>query len=351
MYRHHTKKRQSHFPRRVKALIVGLIVLALIGTFTARFIYNQDLKPVKTSSSSSQTFTVESGATVSQIANDLQSAGLIRSSWAFELYVHSFDLSDSLEAGTYSLSASQSMPDIISQLTHGKVSTKLVTILPGDRIDQIQQSLINSGFSQAAVNNALNPANYSDLPVLAFKPANVNNLEGLLWPDSYQKDNSTTAEQIVRESLTEMGEHLTPSVQANFASEGLTTYQGVTLASIILQEVNKPTDQTQVAQVFLSRLKLNMPLGSDVTAYYGSIAAGVTPSLTYDSPYNTLIHTGLPPTPISNINTSSLYAAQHPANTNWLYFVAGDDGTTYFSTTLAQQQANTAQYCHKLCGQ
>jgi UPF0755 protein len=92
-----------------------------------------------------------------------------------------------------------------------------------------------------------------------------------------------------------------------------------------------------------------MDLGSDVTARYGAINAGLLPSLTYDSPYNTLIHSGLPPTPISTVNSEALQAAEHPAATNWLYFVAGDNGTTYFATTFAAQQALTQKYCHKLC--
>jgi len=97
-------------------------------------------------------------------------------------------------------------------------------------------------------------------------------------------------------------------------------------------------------------LKQGMMLGSDVTAIYGSVAAGKQPDLSFDSPYNTLIHTGLPPTPISTVTKTSLQAATHPAGTDWLYFVAGDDGTTYFSHTLEEHQALTAKYCHKLCG-
>jgi UPF0755 protein len=117
------------------------------------------------------------------------------------------------------------------------------------------------------------------------------------------------------------------------------------------QEVSNPSDQTQVAQVFLTRLHDNMDLGSDVTADYGAILAGQLPSVNYDSPYNTRLHPGLPPTPISNVNAQELNAAAHPASTSWLYFVAGDDGKTYFSQTLQQQQANVAEYCHKLCSQ
>jgi UPF0755 protein len=124
------------------------------------------------------------------------------------------------------------------------------------------------------------------------------------------------------------------------------------LASIVEQEVSKPTDRSQVAQVFLTRLQKDMMLGSDVTARYGAIMAGQSPTnLTFDSPYNTLKHKGLPPTPISNLSDSSLTAAANPAASNWLYFVAGDDGTTYFSTNLQDHQALTAKYCHKLCGQ
>ena len=108
-------------------------------------------------------------------------------------------------------------------------------------------------------------------------------------------------------------------------------------------------DQAQAAQVFLTRLKMGMMLGSDVTAYYGSVAAGKSPSLTYDSPYNTLKYVGLPPSPISNVTTGSLQTVAYPATTKWLYFVAGDDGTTHFSTNLKDHEALTEKYCKKLC--
>jgi UPF0755 protein len=114
--------------------------------------------------------------------------------------------------------------------------------------------------------------------------------------------------------------------------------------------VSKPADQAQVAQVFLKRLQIDMPLGSDVTANYGSLVAGKGKNLEYDSPYNTLIHKGLPPTPISTVTENALYATTHPANTDWLFFVAGDDGTTYFSHTAEEHDQLAQKYCHKLCG-
>ncbi len=343
-------RRKRRIPIRVAAVLTIIIVIAVTGALIARHRYYSYLQPVS-SSQTSQIFTVKPNSSVKLIADNLQNAHLIRSSWAFQLYVQRSDQSKQLQAGTYALSPSAGIPSIANTLSGGKVATKLVVIIPGRRIDQVRADLINNGgFSPAAVDRALDPAQYSDLPALAFKPANVNTLEGLLWPDSYLKESTTDPSVIIRESLVAMGQHLTPDVQAGFAAEGLTTYQGLTLASIVEQEVSKASDKPQVAQVFLTRFKAGSTLGSDVTARYGAIEAGMAPSLTYDSPYNTRIHTGLPPSPISTISASSLNAALHPAATNWLYFVAGDDGNTYFSTNLQDHQAKTQQYCHKLCG-
>jgi UPF0755 protein len=94
-----------------------------------------------------------------------------------------------------------------------------------------------------------------------------------------------------------------------------------------------------------------MPLGSDVTAHYGSVLAGRGKDVTYDTPFNTRLHTGLPPTPISNVSASSLTAVAKPAQTDWLFFVTGDNGTTYFSKTVQEHEALAAKYCHELCKQ
>jgi len=330
--------------------LVVLLLLIIGGVVLARQAYTSGLQPVS-SSQQTQIFTIKPDSSVKRIAADLRSARLIRSSRSFELYVRNKQLSSKLQAGTFAIAPSQSVQQIVVTLTGGQASNNLVTILPGRRIDQVRADLINDGFSPTDVDTALNPGHYADVPILSYKPVTVNSLEGLLWPDSFQRDPSTSAMYIVRESLVEMSQHVTPEVQTAFAVQGLTPYQGLTLASIVEQEVNKPADQAQAAQVFLSRLKSGSSLGSDVTARYGAIEAGQAPSLSYDSPYNTLIHQGLPPTPISNISQSALDAAAHPASTNWLYFVTGDDGITYFSTNLQAHQALTQKYCHKLCGQ
>lgn len=341
-------RRFRHLPRRVLLLAIALLLLTIVSAVVVRQAYSAYLRPVSTDQRT-QLFTVKNGSTVKEIAADLQTNHLIRSAWALELYVHSKELGEKLQAGTYAFSPSEGTPQIIMTLTKGKVSTRLITILPGRRVDQIRADLINEGFTPSAVDKALNADQYNDLPALNYKPGAVNTLEGLLWPDSFQKDGSTDPTMIIRQSLSETATKMTADTQAALAAQGLSPYQGLILASIVEQEVSKDTDRTQAAQVFLSRLKTGMTLGSDVTANYGAIAAGRNPSLTFDSPYNTLLHKGLPPSPISTVSVSSLQAVAHPARTNWLYFVAGDDGTTYFSTNLEDHQALAQKYCHKLC--
>lgn len=336
------------WPRRLTIVLCVIILVIVIATVVVRQVYDRNLQPVN-NNQTTQLVTVAQGSSLDAIANQLKKEGLIRSPWAFKLYVSSKQVRSDLQAGTYAFAPSQSVAQIVAQLTHGKIATNSITILPGQRIDQIRSTLLNYGFGKTEVEAALDPAQYAGNPALVDKPATAS-LEGYISPDTFEKDANTTAKDIVTQSLTSMEKQLTPEIRSAFAKQGISTYQGIILASMVEREASKPSDRQQVAQVFLSRLKQDMPLGSDVTAFYGSVLAGQPQSTTYDTPYNTLLHKGLPPTPISNVSTSSLQAVAHPASTDWLYFVAGDDGVVHFSRTFEEHQSLIDQYCHKLCG-
>jgi UPF0755 protein len=337
--------------RRWSKIWLGLAVFVLLaiasGSFMAIRVYNQNLRPVS-ASEKAVVMTIPSGATVQEISKKLQEEGLIRASWAFEWYVRNNNLRDKLQAGTYSLRPSQSVKEITDVLTHGKVNVTQVTIYPQKRLDQVRESLINDGFSPEAVDAALEPNQYGDNPALTDKPTTAN-LEGYLYPETFQRTATTAPQEIIRASLSEMNKYLTAEVKAGFAKQGLTIHQGIILASIVEREVGKAEDRPKVAQVFLRRLSSDIALESDATAGYGAVLAGEEPSITYDSAYNTYKHKGLPPGPISNVTKTSLEAVANPAGTDFLYFVAGDDGTTHFSHTLQEHQALTAQYCKRLC--
>lgn len=338
---------KRRWPKRVILLLLIGSILIVGATIGVRIVYNQNLKPVSMSQAI-QLITIKEGATIDEIALLLEEKDLIRSAWAFKLYVSSKEVRSALQAGSYELSPSQSTPDIISQLTHGKIATNLITILPAKRIDQIRTRLIQDGFSEASVDKALDAKVYEGHPALVDKPTSAN-LEGYIYPDSYQRTADTDLGIIIGAALGEMNQRLTPELRSAFAKQGLSTYQAITLASIVEREVSTQEDRDRVAQVFLKRLRTNMRLQSDATTSYGAVLAGQKTTQDFDSPYNTYKYSGLPPSPISNVTGSSLRAVAFPANTDWLYFVSGDDGTTHFANTFDEHQANIDQYCQENC--
>jgi len=342
-------RRKQSLVQKIATIFVVLAIFSLIATgAVVRHIYTQNLQAVS-QSEESRLITVAPGSTIKQIGLQLEEEGLIRKAWAFEAYVRSKNLRDKIQAGTYKLRFNQSVQEMVAELTRGNVATDSITILPGKRIDEVRAGLINAGYSAEDVDAALNPDLYRNHPALVDKPEGAN-LEGYLFPETFQKTTTTRPEEIIRKSLDQMHLSLTPQVREGIVRQGLTVHQGVILASIIEQEVNKGEDKPKVAQVFLKRLRENIRLESDPTAKYGAILDGQPPTLTYDSPYNTYRNGGLTPTPISNVGKLSLEAVANPANTDFLYFVAGDDGTTHYSRTLSEHEALTRQYCTRLCG-
>lgn len=331
------------------AIAAIVLIVAAIGgaTLYIRDKYQHNLLPV--SSSIQQVyFTVEKGDTSRQIGDKLERAGLIRSSSAFQWYVRSQEVRDQIKAGTYIIMPSLSVNQIVKKMITGDVAKNLLTILPGKRLDQVKQSFADAGYSKSSIEYAFNPANYIGHPALAGLPESAS-LEGYLYPDSYEKLADTPASAIVAASLDEMAKHLTTDLLSGFTKQGLTSHQAITLASVVDQEASNPNDKPVIAQVFLKRLRIGMLLGSDVTAFYASDLAGKEPSVFIDSPYNTRVYKGLPPGPIGNVTAQAMAAVANPSPTDYLFFVAGDDGTVYFSNTQAEHDALTKKYCTKLC--
>ncbi len=322
------QRRQRWFKSIIIVLIVGLL-LAVGGVIIARNYYNNNLNPVSGNQALVEV-TVEPGMTLPQISKLLKQKELIRNQQVFEQYVRNNGAAEDIKAGTYELSPSYGVPEIVSILTQGKIVSKLVTILPGVRIDQVEKMLTNAGFSESDVKDALNSANYANHPALVDKPAEAN-LEGYLYPESFERTSGTTAKQIITASLDEMQKRLTPEIRQAFNKQGLTTHQAIILASIVENEVSSPEERQQVAQVFLKRLKVGMMLQSNATD-------------NLPAEYDTYSIPGLPPGPISNVTQSSLEAVANPAETDYLYFVSGKDCVTRFADTLEQHEANKTQY-------
>jgi len=342
-----SSKRQKRGLSVVLVILATLVVLAGASAIGVRYWYQQQLAPL--SKTSSQIIVnIPTGASVKQIALLLEQQKVIKSARAFEWYVRNNDLRDSLQAGQYALDPSQSVGDIANVISKGKVQQNRFTILPAQRIDQIRAAFLKAGYSETAVDAALNPSNYKNHPALVAKPTNAS-LEGYLYPETFQTTSTTTPTEIVKQSLDEMAQALTPDLIDQFQKQGLGIHQAVTLASIVEQEVPSGGDRRMVAQVFLNRLRAGIALGSDVTYHYAAVITGQQATPFIDSPYNTRKYAGLPPGPISNVSKSSLNAVANPSPNDYLFFVAGDDGKTYFSKTQAEHDALTRQYCKVLC--
>ncbi len=185
-------------------------------------------------------------------------------------------------------------------------------------------------------------------------------LEGYLFPDTYEFPAQNKPEDVVNLMLKDFGQRLTPDLRQAIAGQGLTIHQAVTLASIVEREAQVPAEQPIIASVFENRMKIGMPLQADPTvqfalsqdpksvAQFGLWKGDLTyDDLAVDSPYNTYAHTGLPPGPIANPGLGALQAVAHPAQTNYLYFVAKGDGSHAFAATYDEQLANIAKYQHQ----
>jgi len=343
------KKARKHHGQSWLPILLAIVVLLIVGVGVVRVTYTNNLKPVSTSSQTVY-FTVDAGSSVQDIATNLKNQGLIRSTSAFKNYVRTKELRASLQAGTYVLSPSMNTQQIVTKMVSGDVAKNLLTILPGKRLSQIEAAFKQAGYSDSEIAKAFNPATYIGDSALASLPAG-SSLEGYLYPDSFQKTTGTPAETIVQESIDELAKHLTPSITQGFKDHNLTIYQGLTLASIIYQETDDASAQPTVAQVFLSRLAQGMPLESNVTANYAADTEGVARNVSIDSPYNTYLHKELPPGPIGNFTDAVLQAIAHPTNTDYLYFIAGDDGKMHFSRTAAEHEQAITDFCQVKCAQ
>jgi cell division protein YceG involved in septum cleavage len=186
-------------------------------------------------------------------------------------------------------------------------------------------------------------------------PHDTPDLEGFLFPATYDMNPGAPVARLVQEQLVAFQENFGASEIARAHALHVTPYQLLIVASMVEREAQIPGDRPKIAAVIYNRLAAGMPLGIDASIYYAvELATGTatyTRELTeaqlhIDSPYNTRTHTGLPPTPISNPGVASIEAAAHPAHVSYLYYVAGADGCgeQVFSNTLAEFEAHAAAY-------
>ena len=350
--------------RRIWLLVLSIIVaIAGIGALGATVWYKQMLSPVDVNSQQTFRINIKEGMGSSDIAKTLEDNKIIKNSLAFSIYTRLHNSASKFKAGVYSVKASQSVDEIINHLTSGKTDEIAITFYPGSTLNkkiknsdgrEVESVLLKAGFSDDQIKKAF-AAKY-DSPVFAGRPENAG-LEGYIYGETFYISPDETAEQVLQRSIDHLEKIVKKyNLEEKFKARGLTLYQGITLASIIQREsigcgsgAETCEDQRKIASVFYNRLKANMPLGSDVTYQYIADKTGVERSPNLKSPYNTRIQKGLTPGPIASPSLSALNAAADPINSDYLYFLSGDDDITYFAKTNEEHEANVKAHCQKKC--
>jgi UPF0755 protein len=302
------------------------------------------------------TIDVKQGDNAELIAERLRNAGVIHNADLFAELATLEGLQNDLAAGQYQFNHDMPVAEVISRLHAGNTGANRVTIPEGKRLAEVAGILDKAGVvpAQAFMDAVQNGRHNFDF--LKDNPPNAG-LEGYIFPDTYNFPTENKPEDVVNRMLSDFGQRLTPDIRSALQQEGLSIHDAVTLASIVEREAQKPEERPTIASVFLNRIKLGMPLQADPTVQYAlsrdpqSVAQfGLwKPELTIDdlavdSTYNTYVHTGLPPGPIANPGLAAIQAVAHPAQTNYLFFVAKGDGSHVFAATFAEQQANIAKY-------
>ncbi len=320
--------------------IIGIIFLLLIF-----YICFEIYIPVNPGSHETIIYAVERGWGDDEIADNLQKLGIIRSSYFFKFYAILSLRHSTLQAGEYNLSPKMSIYEIVKGMAEGNVIRDKVVILEGWDIKDIGKYLESKKICDQDYFVSLTKKDYSqEFDFLGDKPKNVD-IEGYLFPDTYEISKGETCEGILSAMLTNFEKKLTSVLRTEIAKQDKSIFNIVTMASLLEKEVRSLDDKKSVSGILWKRLSIGMPLQLDATINY--ITGKNDPSVLIkdtkiDSPYNTYKYKGLPEGPISNPGINSITAAIYPTQTSYWYYLS--DGKTIFSETLEQHNAAKAKY-------
>ena len=291
---------------------------------------------------------IPSGTSAQQIGQELETARLIKSAKAWELWARWLmwrQPDGGFQAGNYELSTAEPLQTIAQKIWTGEVAQRSFTIPEGWSLKQMANYFEQQGFFKAQ--DFLTAASQLPTGKYPWLPTGVASLEGFLYPDTYQisAGAQVTPTEVITQMLDRFEQVALPLYNQERDRNQLSLLQWVTLASIVEKEAVVASERPRIAGVFTNRLKQNIPLGSDPTVEY---ALGVQQTkeqpltleqVKVESPYNTYVNAGLPPAPIASPGVASLKATLAPETTDYLYFVAKYDGTHVFSRTLGEHES------------
>lgn len=370
-------------------LVTALVLLFTIvgaGWYTFDFV-KSSIQPYDSSNHTVKAVNIPEGSSSKQIGNILQRQGLIKNGIVFQYYTKLKNYND-FKSGYYNLSPDMSLSDIASQLEKGGTQAPVepvlgkITIPEGQTLTQISKTIT----SNANEKNGKTPFKTEDFLKLVQDPTFIEKmkkaypklfeslpdkasgvkyqLEGYLFPATYEYTKKSTLESIVTSMIDAMNAQLTPyydQIKGDAEQAGITTVnQVLSLAALVEKEANNDDDRRNVARVFYNRMIAGMTLDSNVSVLYASGKLGTKTTLKEDatidtkmnSPFNLYLAQGTGPGPVDSSSLSSIKAVLNPASNDYYYFVADvTNGKVYFAKTLEEQNANVQTYVNaKLAG-
>jgi UPF0755 protein len=329
--------------------LLALLLIAAIGA-GAGWLDSQISRPYRGHRPEKVFIEIPHGASRWAIAGILRKDDVIRDRLAFALFSF-WHIRRPMQAGEYYIDRPVDSREVFWQLAQGRIYVRSFTVPEGWTMFDIAAEVAKQGVCSREdfLAAARKTGQIKDLA------PDAESLEGFLFPSTYEYTRRTSCEQLVH--------HMVQLFRAEWESlqtaqlpnppSNLTPLQTVTLASLVERETPAPSERPLVAGVFFNRYKHDDPMQCDPTVAYALELAGKpvryvrSPDLKFDSPYNTYLHKGLPPGPIANPGEASLRAALAPAVTDYMFFVANDQGGHFFAKTLADHNKNINKY-HRL---
>jgi UPF0755 protein len=312
----------------IKRAIFIIFVLVTIAFLSVAFWIYRDLRSPQTHNHSQEYIQIQRGTPPKEIVNKLESLGVIKRGWILLLYLKLTGKTSKLKAGDYRFSSPITPLEVVAKLEKGEERFLSFTVIEGwTRWDIAAKMAETPELKLKSKEEAL--ALMNDTSKIKDIDPKAENLEGYLYPDTYNFPLDVTPKQMI-DTMVEKFRRVWKPEWTNRANElNRTPREIVTLASLIETEAKLSEERPKISSVIYNRLRINMNLGIDSAIIYASKLAGkwkndgkvYKSDLERKSPYNTRIYPGLPPGPVASTSSSSLQAALFPAQTNYLYYV------------------------------
>lgn len=329
----------------IKSILLAVIALAVIVVAGAGLWAWQGLQTLQQPASIEEPmlYLVPSGGSYNAVANDLEQKGLVDDALWLKLYVRLQPEQASIRAGEYEFTPGMAPVDLVALMVSGRTKTRTVQFIEGRRFLDARAALVQAEYLKQET------ADWSDAEIMAALGDEGAHPEGRFFPDTYSYSRGDSDLDILRRAYERMNDALAEEWAGR--ADDLpyeNPYEALIMASIIERETGVPYERKDIAGVFVRRLEKGMRLQTDPTVIYGmgdAYEGRITRrDLRTHTPYNTYRISGLPPSPIAMAGRAALNAALHPADGDYLFFVAKGDGSHQFSRTLEDHQRAVRDY-------